>query len=190
MKKESILTNALLVFPDRIQPGTVALAGEWIKHIDWDSAHAPDGMDLNGDFLLPGLIEMHTDNLEKHIVPRPGVYWPSVLASVIAHDHQIFNAGITTVLDAVSLGFSDAHEERNRIIDQSIQALTAARAQNLLKADHFLHLRCELPCPTLLDSFLRYHEEPALKLVSVMDHTPGQRQWRDLAKWRLFHRDE
>jgi alpha-D-ribose 1-methylphosphonate 5-triphosphate diphosphatase len=102
----------------------------------------------------------------------------------------VFNSGITTVLDAVALGFSDENEVRSRIMDASIAAVKNAHHRKLLKADHFLHLRCELPSATVFDSFVVNATEPLLKLVSVMDHTPGQRQWRDLSKWRLYHRDK
>ena len=58
-------------------------------------------LDLEGDYLLPGLVELHTDHLEKHLTPRPGVVWPNPLAALKAHDAQIISAGVTTVLDAV-----------------------------------------------------------------------------------------
>lgn len=184
------LSNARLVLPDRIIQGSIELEGERIRQIDEGPHTGRSGTDCEGDILMPGLIEMHTDNLEKHIVPRPGIYWPSPLASIIAHDNQVFNVGITTVLDSIAVGFSDEAAVRNRILDQSIQAIRTATAENLLKADHLLHLRCELPSASVYESFCDYAEDPLLKLVSVMDHTPGQRQWRDLDKWRTFHKEE
>jgi alpha-D-ribose 1-methylphosphonate 5-triphosphate diphosphatase len=75
-------------------------------------------------------------------------------------------------------------------MDRSIAAVQSAQKQQLVRADHFLHLRCELPSTTVWDTFRAYKDEPLLRLVSVMDHTPGQRQWRDLPKWRLYHRDK
>ncbi len=188
--KEIILHNAMVVLPEGIIKGTVVLEGAYIKHIDDTSVSDNAGIDLEGDLLMPGLIEMHTDNLEKYIVPRPGIYWPSSLASLIAHDNQVFSSGITTVLDSIALGFSDDQGVRKNILDRSIDSIKFANENKLLKADHFIHLRCELPSSTVYDSFCRYAEDSNLKLVSVMDHTPGQRQWSDLAKWRTFHKDK
>jgi alpha-D-ribose 1-methylphosphonate 5-triphosphate diphosphatase len=190
MKTEQILKNARLVLPDRVVRGTLVMEDGHIAAMDEGRHHGTCGQDCREDLLLPGLIELHTDNLEKYIVPRPGIYWPSTAYAIIAHDNQIFNAGITTVLDAVALGFSDESEIRSRIMAASITAVRQAAEKRLLKADHFLHLRCELPSATVVDDFAANAEDPLVKLVSVMDHTPGQRQWRDLPKWRLYHRDK
>ena len=190
MNSETVLYNATLILPDRTMRGVIVIKKGIITRIDEDTGFHVKGVDCMGDYLLPGLIEIHTDNLEKHIVPRPGIYWPSSHASVIAHDNQIFNSGITTVLDAVALGFSDSKEARSKILDRSIMAVKYAGKNGWLRADHFLHMRCELPSATLLESCKTYIEDPLVKLVSVMDHTPGQRQWRDLSKWRTFHSDK
>jgi alpha-D-ribose 1-methylphosphonate 5-triphosphate diphosphatase len=190
MINEQILYNAQLVLPDRVISGSLAMENGTLAAIDEGHYSSAKGRNCQGDYLLPGLIELHTDNLEKYIVPRPGIYWPSTAFAIIAHDNQIFNAGITTVLDAVALGFSDESEIRSKIMSASIAAVKQTAEKRLLKADHFLHLRCELPSATVVDDFTMQAAEPLLKLVSVMDHTPGQRQWRDLPKWRLYHRDK
>jgi alpha-D-ribose 1-methylphosphonate 5-triphosphate diphosphatase len=190
MSNETILHNANIVLCDEVLFGSIVMADGCIKRIDAGRYLGSSGTDCQGDYVMPGLIEMHTDNLEKYIVPRPGIYWPSTASAVIAHDNQVFNSGITTVLDAVALGFSDEREIRSKIMDSSIAAVKNAHARNLLKADHFLHLRCELPSKTVFESFSANAREPLLKLVSVMDHTPGQRQWRDISKWRTYHRDK
>jgi alpha-D-ribose 1-methylphosphonate 5-triphosphate diphosphatase len=189
-RQMQILNNARLVLPNQVITGSLTMEAGKIAAIDQGRHPGACGQDCRGDLLLPGLIELHTDNLEKYIVPRPGIYWPSTAHAIIAHDNQIFNAGITTVLDAVALGFSDESEIRSKIMAASITAVKQAAEKRLLKADHFLHLRCELPSATVVDDFAANVDDPLLKLVSVMDHTPGQRQWRDLPKWRLYHRDK
>jgi alpha-D-ribose 1-methylphosphonate 5-triphosphate diphosphatase len=190
MDPEQILHNARIVLPDRVISGSLVVTGTTIGKIDEGPYCGRNGIDCKGDYLIPGLVELHTDNLEKHIVPRPGIYWPSIAASMIAHDNQVFGSGITTVLDAIALGFNDSNEARSKIMDRSIVAVRYAQGQKLVRADHFLHLRCELPSTTLWETFRVYKDVPLLRLVSVMDHTPGQRQWRDLPKWRLYHRDK
>ena len=60
-------------------------------------------MSLQGDMLIPGLIELHTDHLEVHIEPRPRVDWHATSA-VVAYDAQIAAAGITTVFDCLRIG--------------------------------------------------------------------------------------
>jgi alpha-D-ribose 1-methylphosphonate 5-triphosphate diphosphatase len=65
-----------------------------------------------------------------------------------------------------------------------------ARKAQILNADHRLHLRCELSDATTLEMFGALVDDPLVKLVSLMDHTPGQRQWTDLNKYRQYHRDK
>jgi alpha-D-ribose 1-methylphosphonate 5-triphosphate diphosphatase len=130
-------------------------------------------------------VEVHTDNLEKHLVPRPGVLWDAHSA-MVAHDTQCAAAGITTVLDAVVIGDMDRGGTRSRTQHAAIAALHECRDEALLRVDHLLHLRCEVSAHDIVEVFERYADEPLLRLVSVMDHTPGQRQWRDLVKYRRY----
>lgn len=63
----------------------------------------PQALDGEGGWLLPGLIELHTDNLDKFFTPRPKVDWPAHSA-MSSHDAMMVASGITTVLDAVAIG--------------------------------------------------------------------------------------
>jgi alpha-D-ribose 1-methylphosphonate 5-triphosphate diphosphatase len=147
-----------------------------------------DALDCEGDFLIPGLVDVHTDNVEHFVHPRPAVKWPSMLAAVLAHDWQLIGSGITTVLDALSLGDYDSKGERAAMLDGVIRAITEARAAGLLKTDHWLHFRCELSDPGLLPIIERHSDNELLRLASLCDHTPGQRQWHNLELFRAFRR--
>src|SRR5262245_56805187 len=148
-------------------------------------AHA---IDCDGDFLIPGLIDIHTDHIEHYVHPRPGVTWPSKLRAVLAHDRQLTGSGITTVLDALSLGDYDSSGERTTMLESVIHAVTDARSAGLLKADHFFHFGCELSDPGMMPLVERHIDNGMLRLASLMDHTPGQRQWHDLTLFREFRR--
>lgn len=187
---ETIFTNTRLVCRNEIVCGSLVLRDGRITRIDTGISSACSAEDLNGDYLLPGLIEMHTDNLEKHIVPRPGILWPSVPAAVLAHDTQICGGGITTVFDAIAIGEHRESGVRRTILDNSVAAVRMAKEKCLLRADHYLHLRCEVADGGVLDMIEPYRDDPLVRLMSIMDHTPGQRQWMDLEKWRLYHRDK
>lgn len=182
---EQILTGARVVAGDEVFDGTVVLRHGSIAAVDRGRSQVPAAQDLDGDLLMPGLIEVHTDNLEKHMIPRPGVLWDA-FAATLTHDAQCAAAGITTVLDAVVIGDKDHGGLRSQMQHTSIEALRQARAESLLRVEHFLHLRCEVATHDIVQVFERYAEDPLLRLVSVMDHTPGQRQWRDLAKYRQY----
>ena len=181
---EQILTNARIVTGATVFSGTVHLRGGRIAAVESGRSHARSATDLHGDLLIPGLIDVHTDNLERHLEPRPGVAWPS-LAALLAHDRQMAAAGITTVCDALCIG--DRHRGQTRspaVLADALRARADAERAGLLKAQHLLHLRCEVTTEGAAEAFAAVADEPAIRLVSLMDHTPGQRQWRDLDRWR------
>ncbi|WP_163269243.1 alpha-D-ribose 1-methylphosphonate 5-triphosphate diphosphatase [Chelativorans alearense] len=180
--------NAALVLHDEIIKGSLDVRDGMIVGIDVGSGTPPATVDFEGDYLLPGFIEVHTDNLEKHLQPRPGVMWPSSAAAVLAHDVQIAGAGITTVFDAVAVGEYSAASARRQMIASTVETIGNPAVRAVLKADHLLHLRCELADPAVLDIYEPLADNPLVRLVSLMDHTPGQRQWADLSKWRQFNR--
>ena len=161
----------------------MVLRDGWIQAIGHGRVKQPAAIDCEGDFLFPGLVEVHTDNLEKHLLPRPGAFWP-VDAAVVAHDAQLLASGITTALDALSVG-DDAEESPLDPIATAL-ALELAHRAGRLRVDHHLHVRCELPCPDLPARLGPMLEQPRLRLISLMDHTPGQRQFRDLGRYRAY----
>ncbi|MCL2591263.1 MAG: alpha-D-ribose 1-methylphosphonate 5-triphosphate diphosphatase [Betaproteobacteria bacterium] len=155
--------------------------------ISGDCGAADCEHDLEGDYLIPGLIELHTDNLEKHFVPRAGVSWPAGISSIAAHDVHMVGSGVTTVFDAITVGEPVNRRNRNELFAVSLNAIADAGERNLLRAEHFLHLRCELAGDDVVELVTPYMEHERLRLLSIMDHTPGQRQWRDLDKYKTYH---
>lgn len=184
---ETVLGNARLVLADRvIEQGWVALAGGCIA--EYGEGRAPAGSeDAGGDLIMPGLIELHTDHLEAHYVPRPKVFWDPV-AAVISYDGQLATSGITTVLDSLRVWREDGAEDVDGRAGVLAAAISAAREENLLRADHFLHLRCEIPMPDVVEEAKELVGRPDVRLMSLMDHTPGQRQFRDEVKLRDYYR--
>jgi alpha-D-ribose 1-methylphosphonate 5-triphosphate diphosphatase len=186
MLNEQILTNAQIVTGERVFNGTVVLRDGLISEVDTGLSRLPNAQNLNGDYLLPGLVELHTDNLEKHLSPRPGVDWPSASA-VMSHDAQIIAAGITTVFDALSIGDVNPKGKRMQQLPGMVDAIANANASDMTRAEHRLHLRCEVCHPDTLSVFRDLVEQPLVQLVSVMDHSPGQRQFALESKYREYY---
>jgi len=184
------ISNAALVLADRVEHGSIEVREGAIVAVDAGTTALAAALDFEGDYLLPGFVEVHTDNLEKHLQPRPDVMWPSSAAAVIAHDVQIAGAGITTVFDAVSLGEYSAASGRRQMIATTVETIANPNVRGVLRAEHLLHLRCELADAAVLEIYRPLAGNPYVRLISLMDHTPGQRQWADLAKWRQFNRDK
>ncbi|MEW9581617.1 alpha-D-ribose 1-methylphosphonate 5-triphosphate diphosphatase [Paraburkholderia sp. DGU8] len=181
-----LIRNARVVTRDEEFTGTLRIEDGFIRDLERGTTSASGAVDWKGDYLLPGLVELHTDNLEKHLVPRPGVRW-NIDAAFLIHDAQVAAAGITTVFDSLRIGArSDVDMHNGDLQTQCTQVLARLSESQLLRAEHFLHLRCEIAAPDVVEVFDSLYTHPLLRLASVMDHTPGQRQWHDRNQWRRW----
>ena len=181
-----VFKNARMVLPDEVQTGSLSVEAGRIAGFGASNSSLPQAIDLEGDYLMPGFIEVHTDNFERHLMPRPKVQWAEMPA-LLAHDAEIAAAGITTVFDALGVGDADHESLRGTAWDAVLQTLDACTAENVLRADHHLHVRCELPAHNTIDLFQPFHGHERLSLISLMDHTPGQRQWENLEHARIYY---
>ncbi|MFC5740433.1 alpha-D-ribose 1-methylphosphonate 5-triphosphate diphosphatase [Dyella tabacisoli] len=181
-----VLTNARIVLDNTVLHGTLIARNGVIRLIDEGPTQAPGAIDCEGDYVVPGLIELHTDNLEKHLMPRAGVIWPA-LPAVLTHDAQVVAAGITTVFDALSVGDLEEESVRIETLRGTYDAILAGQASGALRADHWIHLRCELAYPRLLEALEPLMDHSSVRLMSLMDHTPGQRQYRDIQQYRKYY---
>ncbi|HMM08353.1 MAG TPA: alpha-D-ribose 1-methylphosphonate 5-triphosphate diphosphatase [Paracoccus solventivorans] len=185
---ETILANATLVLPAETLRGHIRLRDGIVADIAGGAQLPAGAIDCGGDLVLPGLIELHTDNLERHLQPRPRAYWPHQ-AAIIAHDAELAAMGITTVFDALRVGsiVSDPEANYGEYARELASEIMGLRAQGALRISHFLHLRAEICSETLVDEMARFGPEDRVGIVSLMDHTPGERQFRDLSKLRDYY---
>lgn len=180
------LNNARLVLRDGVKLGDLRVTDGLITSVNASSDAR--GEDLQGDYLIPGLVELHTDHLETHYSPRPGVRWDAI-AAIQSHDAQVAAAGITTVLDCLRMGTDDADYEPGEMLALA-GYLQQAEDQKRLRAEHYLHLRCEVSSPGVLDDCEQFASHDKVMLISVMDHAPGQRQFADMAVFEHYHRSK
>jgi len=180
---ETVWTGARLVLEDRVLDGTLVVRDGTIAAIDAGDSTAQGAVDLGGDYLIPGLVDLHTDNLEKHFQPRRGVPGDGG-AAAIAHDGQIAAAGITTVYDSLTIGAADGWDMRAEMVEPMLDGLDEARRHGMLRVDHRLHLRCEVTHPAIAALYDSHASRHAVHLLSLMDHAPGDRQIPDLDGYR------
>lgn len=185
MRASVVIHNARLIMSNEIIHGSVSVVNGRIDSIDSGLSTTPGAIDFEGDFLMPGMIEIHTDNFERHLMPRPKVLWAEKPA-LIAHDAEIACAGITTVFDALGVGEADTESVRGQTWATVLMALDQYTKDDLLRADHYIHVRCELPAPNTIELFEPFQDHSRLSLISLMDHTPGQRQWEDIEQARIY----
>jgi alpha-D-ribose 1-methylphosphonate 5-triphosphate diphosphatase len=182
----TLFTNARIVTPDDVFSGSLAVEDGLIAAVEPGRQPVRSALDLDGDYLVPGVVELHTDVLERHAIPRPGVHWPEVPA-VLAYDSQLMGAGITTVFDSLAIGYLVDIGQRPRDPRPLVEAIRTARVAGLLRADHYLHMRCEVSTALVVQDFIPFADDPMVRLVSLMDHAPGQRQFVDMAKYREYN---
>lgn len=184
---ETILANAKIVLPGEMITGSVLMRGGVIADIVEGGAVPAGAVDCGGDLVMPGLIELHTDNLERHIQPRPGVDWPHATA-ILAHDAELCSVGITTVFDALRVGsvFSNDRAQYGEYARQLARDLLDLRGGDALRISHFIHLRAEICSETLIEELDKFGPDDRVGIVSLMDHTPGERQFRDVGKLRDY----
>jgi alpha-D-ribose 1-methylphosphonate 5-triphosphate diphosphatase len=180
---ETVFTNAKVVGPDEVFGGSVVTRNGSVADVSAGMSSIAAAIDLEGDYLVPGLVEIHTDNLEHNVMPRPAVMWP-IAEAIIAHDAQMALSGVTTVFDALTVGGTQRTAFRAQLLPKTLAFLEEAIAQQRLRAEHYLHLRCEISAADMIERLEPVSEHALVALVSIMDHTPGQRQWIDVEKYR------
>ena len=181
-----IINNVKLVLDNEVVDGSIEIQDGTIRAFAETQSRSPEAMDGEGGWLLPGLIELHTDNLDKFFTPRPKVDWPAHSA-MSSHDALMVASGITTVLDAVAIGDVRDGGDRLENLEKMINAVEETQKRGLNRAEHRLHLRCELPHHTTLPLFEKLVGREPVSMVSLMDHSPGQRQYADRSKYRDYY---
>ncbi|MCF6692263.1 alpha-D-ribose 1-methylphosphonate 5-triphosphate diphosphatase [Raoultella terrigena] len=181
-----IINNVKLVLEDEVVDGSLEVQEGKIYAFAESQSQLPQAIDGEGGWLLPGLIELHTDNLDKFFTPRPKVDWPAHSA-MSSHDALMIASGITTVLDAVAIGDVRDGGDRLENLEKMINAIEETQKRGVNRAEHRLHLRCELPHHTTLPLFEQLVGREPVSMVSLMDHSPGQRQYADRSKYRDYY---
>ncbi len=189
MTQELILANATLVMPKETVTGSIVVRKGRIVDVATGRAVPAGAENCDGDYVAPGLIELHTDNLERHMRPRPKVDWPHQ-AAIVAHDAELASVGITTVFDALRVGSIPSDRRRNygKYARSVANEILEMRASGALRISHQIHLRAETCSETLVEELAEFGTEDRVGIVSLMDHTPGQRQFMDVAKFEAYVR--
>ncbi|HEY3109012.1 MAG TPA: alpha-D-ribose 1-methylphosphonate 5-triphosphate diphosphatase [Chloroflexota bacterium] len=188
MPGDLLIRRARAVLPDRVLPGAdVLVRGGTIAAVAPSplDEYGPAILDAAGQWLLPGLIDVHCDAIEKEAQPRPGVRLPFEVA-LRELDRKLALCGITTMFHGVSFGAGEGVRD-NRTAAELVRAIAAFGEGDTL-VRHRAHLRFELSNWSALDLVADLLDEGAVGLLSFMDHTPGQGQYRDPARFREYVR--
>lgn len=170
MTTEVVLSNAKIVTEHAVLEGSVVISEGAVVEVRPTGGPSRAALDLEGDLLLPGFVDVHTDHLEKVAAPRDGVAWEP-LAAVLTYDMTLTGAGITTAFDSLVVG-AVGRPWRRALLASSLEELRKARAAGLLRGQHALHLRCDLLERGIVETVLRLLDETAPRFVTLLDDSP------------------
>ena len=184
------LTDLRIVLPDRVlERGSIRFEGPFITEVIPGSP-ARTGLTINGRGLtaIPGVVDIHGDMLEREVEPRPGTFFPSDVA-VLQLDKRLAANGITTAFAAVALGDRPDEGDSNvRSADRMIEQIETLRdMRSKLLCDIRVHARVEVTHQSAVQVIGQLLERGLVDLLSLMDHSPGQGQFRDMARYVRYY---
>lgn len=181
---KTYLINAQIILEDSIiEDGSVLIGNGKIISINPDSVVADEVIDIQGKTLMAGMIDLHCDALEKEVEPRPNVHFPLDFACAQA-DKRNAAAGITTVYHALSFAHEELGVRNNDFAAEIARAVHDWRPHGLV--DNRVHCRYEITDESGAPVLKKLIEDDAMHLISMMDHTPGQGQFKDMAAYRDY----
>lgn len=181
---ETILRSKNVLINEEFVPADVVIKGEFIERID-EYGKNEVAVDLGDKKIAPGIVDLHSDAIEKEIEPRPNATFPVELA-VAELDKKLSMAGVTTMFHAI--GFEE-NPKKKRSIDLAISQIEEINKANdkHLGVDNYVHARFELSCDEAVEPIKEVISKGMVKLVSLMDHSPGQGQFKSLESFKSYY---
>lgn len=184
-----IIRNGKIVTNDRILDGkAIIIEKDKIAEIVEEDKllHYKDCtiIDAKGNYIIPGLIDIHSDVIETSIVPRKGLVFDYTLA-LVELDKQLMNQGITTMYHSISIANSTiCNRNRTLSVPQMLEIGNIICNTPGLLINHRFHARLELNTPEAVNMLIEMMENGKVHELSLMDHTPGQGQYSDMDMFR------
>jgi alpha-D-ribose 1-methylphosphonate 5-triphosphate diphosphatase len=185
----SLVTNVRAVLPTEvIDHATIAVEDGHIVAVEANRYYA-GGFDGRGAFCLPGLIDTHSDAIEREVTPRPNVSLDESFA-LRSLESRVVAAGITTICHGIGFERLDSHARSMGLARRLVEVIGARRATDEVPVDHRVlyrvPARSEGGLDTALDLLSAGQDPGQLPLLSFEDHTPGQGQYRNIDKFKQY----
>lgn len=143
----------------------------------------------NGDLIMPGLVDLHSDSLERSIEKRKGVFFDIEFA-ILNLDRQLAACGITSFCHAISFADNELGLRSPEEAVKCVRKIKAFQESGQALIRHHTHIRYEVGSQ---ESFLLIKDlidQGLVDMMSIMDHTPGQGQFKSMESYLRFHRSE
>jgi len=180
-----VVENARLVTPEAVVEGALRIEGDRIAGIGDVERRADETVDARDRLVLPGLIDLHGDDIESHLHPRSGARMDTHMA-LAAADRANLAAGITTKFHAISF---EVDPKENRSPELGAEITDAVERADDLMADHRIHARCEVTQERCVEAVEELIAAGDADLVSVMSHIPGKGQFRNEEAFLDYYRN-
>lgn len=136
-------------------------------------------VDARGAYVVPGMIDVHSDYIESVASPRPSVVM-DLPTSLYKVDRELVSHGVTTIYHSLSVYGAKIfdHKPIRNFENVSKLAESISDMRESEEHDHLIrhrfHLRLELDSVDRVDEVYNYLQDGKVDLISFMDHTPGQ----------------
>ncbi|MGB3750117.1 MAG: alpha-D-ribose 1-methylphosphonate 5-triphosphate diphosphatase [Arcobacteraceae bacterium] len=181
---QTVLRSKNVLINEEFKPADIVIKDEFIKSVDAYNSH-DIAIDLGERKIAPGIVDLHSDAIEKEIEPRPGATFPIELA-VAELDKKLSMAGITTMFHAIGFEENPNKKRSIELAKKQIEEIYKANKRHL-GVDNLIHARFELSSTEAIEPIKEVIENGMVKLVSLMDHSPGQGQFKSLESFQTYY---
>lgn len=181
---QTILRSKNVLINEEFIPADIVIKGEFIESVDAYNSH-DIAIDLGNRKIAPGIVDLHSDAIEKEIEPRVGATFPIDLA-VAELDKKLSMAGVTTMFHAIGFEENPKKKRSIELAKEQIEEIYNANKKHL-GVDNLIHARFELSSTEAIEPIKEVIENGMVKLVSLMDHSPGQGQFKSLESFQTYY---
>jgi len=168
-----------------IEPADIIVEHDTIVEVVGHGS-AGEAIDLGSRLIVPGFVDLHSDAVEKEIEPRPGASFPMKNA-LVELDKKLAMSGITTMFHAIAFNEESLVGLRGTETAARLLETLFTCNRNVLAVDNFIHARYEITSFSSVTPLKEAITTGRIRLLSFMDHSPGQGQFQTLAKWKKYH---
>jgi alpha-D-ribose 1-methylphosphonate 5-triphosphate diphosphatase len=185
LEKDFIIENASLVCPEGIiEDGTLTIENGLITDVRSGRLRGDQKrIDAKGKLVLPGFVDIHSDAIEKEIEPRPRSYFPFDIA-IAELDKKMAASGITTIYHSLSFAEHEIGLRKNETAAAIVKKINTMVPN--LSVNTKVHVRYEITDTTAVSSLEELVRGGSVHLMSFMDHTPGQGQFKEVMEFRNY----
>ncbi|WP_141504442.1 alpha-D-ribose 1-methylphosphonate 5-triphosphate diphosphatase [Paenibacillus luteus] len=191
--KPMIIANGKMILPDQIVEASVVVLNGRIAAIveaakfteeEWIGKYpGSEVIDAANRYVLPGLIDIHCDAIEKEVQPRPNTLFPLNMA-LLEFERKLPVHGITTMYHSLSLGVG-LSLRGDHLLTGMVEEINSYRSKRSVIRNR-IHLRLEVSHLAGIPIVERFLRDNTIDYLSFMDHSPGQGQYREPGSFERY----